>query len=1394
MSERPAADAGYDGSEIAIVGMAGRFPGAPDLDVFWRNLEQGVESITTFSHEELAQSGEDPKTLEDPGYVRSRPILEGVELFDAAFFGFSPREAEVLDPQLRLFLECAWTALEHAGHDTERFKGRISLFAGAGFSNYLVHNLYKNRPVMEAFGDQQSTIYNVQDSLVTMVGYKLNLKGICCAVQTFCSTSLVGVHLACQNLLNFESDLALAGGVNIYVPQKRGYLYEDGSILSRDGHCRAFAARADGTVFGNGLGIVVLRRLEDALKDGDTVHAVIRGSAVNNDGSLKVSFAAPGVVGQTEVVVEALSAADVDPATIGYVEAHGTGTRLGDPAEVSALTKAFRTGTDRRGYCALGSVKSNVGHLDAAAGVAGLIKVILSLLHGRIPPTLHFEAPNPAIDFASTPFYVNSTLLEWPRGAAPRRAGVSAFGVGGTNAHVVVEEAPEAARTPTARSHQLLVLSAKTPGALETAAHGLAAHLEAHPEMELADVAYTLQLGRRAFAERRIVVAGSLAEAVTGLRSASPLAATCHRRNPPVVALFGPEDGSPVNVGRELYERAKTFREAIGRCVDAAEGVGRPMVDALYPTAGREDAAAHALREQGLGPLATFAVEFALARLWESWGLRFETMTGDGVGALVAACLGETTDLPSAVRLAVRRGRPDAAGEALPSTGVRDAAAVWRELPADADRLCLDLGCGPVVVRAAAGAGGAKAAPRQSLASYAEVLRVLGQLWLAGVDVDWPALHAPERRRRAPLPTYPFERERFWVEPVDDAPPPPEERKPAEWLYRSVWKTALPAGGKEAGRQERSLVFLDSGGVGLRIAEHLRDGGSEVMTVSVGREFAGDPASGYTLDPRESRQYASLWGDLRSRQMVPQRVLHFWGLESLQEAASGPERFQRASDLGFYSLLNLVAARPEGPLALKVVTAGLHEVVGGEALAPEKAPLIPLCRVLVQEHHDLSCELIDVEPPAGDPGGLVEALLAELWSEDAEPVVAHRRGRRWLQDFERVPPAAQERSSPRVRAGGVYFITGGLGDVGFVLGLFLAHQSKAKLVLTGRSGLPPRERWAEWLETHQDETCVRIKKVQTLEALGAEVLVLRADASSASEMRAAVLAAQDRFGALRGVIHAAGELAPDTFRRVEDLGREACERQFAPKVQGLVALEEALRGQTLDFCLLTSSLSSVLGGVGYAAYAGANAFMDAFAARQHQRGERAWVSVDWDQWEFAGRTPAGPARQAQRDGAILKPEEGVAVFERVLRLRDVDRVVVSRGPLDARLERWVRLSAPEPASGPATGAMRPRPLLSSPYLAPENEQERVLAGIWQELLGIERVGIHDNFFELGGHSLFAARFLSRVRSALGVSLPLEAVFEAPTIAELAGRVAAVAWSDPRPPGTETTGERVEIEI
>ncbi|WP_071592438.1 type I polyketide synthase [Kamptonema formosum] len=432
---------------IAIIGMAGRFPGAKNVDEFWKNLRDGLESISFFSEEELKSSGIDESVICDPRYVKARAVLEDIELFDASFFGFNPREAEITDPQHRFFLESAWEALENAGYNSETYEGSIGVYAGTGsYNTYLLHNLYPNHKLRELVGDFQLMIANEKDFLSTRVSYKLNLKGPSVTVQTACSTSLVAISMACQSLLNYQCDMALAGGVSIGVNQKTGYFYKEGMILSPDGHCRAFDAKAQGTVSGSGVGIVLLKRLEEAIADGDYIHAVIKGCALNNDGAFKIGYTAPSIDGQAQAIADALALAEVHPETISYVEAHGTGTPLGDPIEIAALTQAFSAETKKKGFCAIGSVKTNIGHLDAAAGVTGLIKTVQALKHQLIPPSLHFEQPNPKIDFANSPFYVNTKLSEWKVGKTPRRAGVSSFGIGGTNAHVVLEEAPNLER------------------------------------------------------------------------------------------------------------------------------------------------------------------------------------------------------------------------------------------------------------------------------------------------------------------------------------------------------------------------------------------------------------------------------------------------------------------------------------------------------------------------------------------------------------------------------------------------------------------------------------------------------------------------------------------------------------------------------------------------------------------------------------------------------------------------------------------------------------------------------------------------------------------------------------------------------------------------------------
>ncbi len=644
--------------DIAIIGMAGRFPGAGNVEEFWQNLRQGVESIQRFSEEEVRAAGVSEQLLRQDRYVRAGSILDGVELFDADFFGITPREAETMDPQQRLFLECAWETIENGGYDPEEYPLPIGVFAGVSMNTYLPR-LY-GHPVIADSNNMQTQLGNDKDFISTRVSYKLGLTGPSLTVQTACSTSLVAVHLACQSLLAGECSMALAGGVSVRFPQKSGYLFQEGGIRSPDGHCRAFDARAAGTVGGSGMGLVLLKPLATALADGDAIYAVIKGSAINNDGALKVGYTAPSVNGQAAVIAEAHMMAGVSPETISYVEAHGTGTPLGDPIEVAALTQAFGQHDGRDHYCALGSVKTNIGHLDAAAGVAGLIKTVLSLKHEELAPSLHFELPNPEIDFEQGPFYVNAQLKPWQRANGwPRRAGISSFGIGGTNAHVVVEEAPVLDQDESALPDRwnLLVLSARDETALKAARERLADHLEQHPEQGLDDVAYTLQVGRRSFAHRAAMICRNTSEAIAALRGDKVISGEELRASKGVVFLFPGQGAQRVNMGRGLYEANGEFRRVVDQCAEVAAPIlGYDLRKVLYPSPGDEERAQRELRETALTQVALFTVEYALSEQLRVWGIQPAAMLGHSLGEYVAACVSGMFGIEQAVTLVAERG------------------------------------------------------------------------------------------------------------------------------------------------------------------------------------------------------------------------------------------------------------------------------------------------------------------------------------------------------------------------------------------------------------------------------------------------------------------------------------------------------------------------------------------------------------------------------------------------------------------------------------------------------------------------------------------------------------------------------------------------------------------
>lgn len=646
-------------SDIAIIAMNCRFPGARNVNQFWENLKNGVESIVSFTEDELRAAGVPDAEFNDPHYVKSGATLDDIELFDPAFFGFTPREAQSLDPQHRLFLESAWELLESAGYDVQSYNGSVGIYAGIATNNYLSAVL-SHGDLVDSLGRFAIRLSNDKDFLATNISYRLNLRGPSLTVQTACSTSLVAVHLACQSLFAGECDMAVAGGVSIEVPQKKGYLYSEGDILSPDGHCRAFDARAQGTINGSGVGTVLLKRLEDALGDRDHIHAVIRGTAINNDGSSKVGYTAPSVEGQIRVIRAAQTLAEVPAETISYVEAHGTGTSLGDPIEVAALTEAFRASTSKKSFCAIGSVKTNVGHLNTAAGVAGFIKTVLALRHKQIPASLNFETPNPAIDFENSPIYVNTKLRPWSV-PSPLRAGISSFGMGGTNAHVILQEAPERQPSGKSRLCQLLLLSARTENALAQASRNLAHHLKEDESASLADVAYTLQIGRKKFAHRQEFVCSNRNEAIEALeglhadRVRKDVAPEAVRG---VVFLFPGQGAQYVNMARQLYETEPVFSKVVDECCQQLKSLLRlDLRQVLFPEPNCADLSRGRLTQTAITQPALFVIEYALARLWMSWGVRPQVMIGHSIGEYVAACIAGTMSEEDALTLVCVRGQ-----------------------------------------------------------------------------------------------------------------------------------------------------------------------------------------------------------------------------------------------------------------------------------------------------------------------------------------------------------------------------------------------------------------------------------------------------------------------------------------------------------------------------------------------------------------------------------------------------------------------------------------------------------------------------------------------------------------------------------------------------------------
>jgi phthiocerol/phenolphthiocerol synthesis type-I polyketide synthase E len=1507
-SAKPVHSTGRWSEGIAIIGMSARFPRSRNVQEFWEHLLSGEILISEYSREELLHAGVDETTLASSNYVRRGSVIEDADYLDAEFFGLSRREAEITDPQHRVFLECAWEALEHSGYTGDG--KRVGVFAGVGMNTYLLQ-LLSNPAVAASVGGYQLMLGNDKDFMATRVAYKLNLRGPAVSVQAGCSTSLAAVHLACQSILTGECEMALAGGVSIAFPQGVGYPYIPGMILSPDGYCRPFDAAAQGTVPGRGAGIVVLKPLSQALADEDEIYAVIRGSAWNNDGAGKVGYTAPSIDGQSAVIRQALAAAGIAADRIGYVEAHGTATELGDPIEVAALNAVFAEANTQPSSCVLGALKANMGHADVAAGVAGLIKAALAVKTGVIPPTPNFHTANPFLELEDGPFFVSPSSVPWPR-QGDRWAGISSFGIGGTNVHVVLSSSPERAEHPAMPSPRIFPISARTSAALAKACEQLAHRLESGPSLAPEDVAATLQFGRRAFPHRRAVVGHECGELAATLRkSPKNREIITEDLGRDVVFLFPGQGEQFIGMAEALYRSDAAFRSTTdhGASILRSEYGLDPNV---WIHGGEITPALKAqLTETAIAQPVLFLLEYALAARWRSLAVEPSALLGHSLGELTAACVAGVFSFEDGVRLAAERGRLMArtpagamlavmlsaekligyieqdvwlAAENGPGISVAsglveaierlerrlaaervacvrlasrnafhtplmaEAAKAFRQkvdsvsrhtptLPwlsnvtgtwidaneaqssqywgnqilarvrftqnlsalANRRKFLLEVGPGDTLIGVARrqmptsitvpSLGGENRRDSDKII----FLKAAARAWECGVPLSWQALEPENRRRRVALPTYPFERQRYRINPATSAegksiekaaervifpasPDPASSAKRADissWFYAPSWQSTPPASvalPQHGSPVDCWLVLLDRSGLGEALAARLSETGTTIIAVRVAEEFTQSDKS-FAVNPAHAGDYEKLWQGIAHLGLRPSGLLNLWTTRAMKVPA-------------FESLLYLLqAARTQRQRfrQIEIVTDRLESVSGEAIEEVERAQVLGLVHAIPLEYAGVHCRAIDVQLSDDNVNQIAEQLLEEVQVPGPNLAIAYRGEGRWQQGW--IPAPLRESPASPFRRGGTYLITGGIGGIGYSVARYLLQQYHAHIVLTGRTALPPRTDWAAWMAEHGDDEQVsrRILRMQELERSGSEVRYVAADVASIDDMANVIAGVRKDFGRINGVLHAAG-IPGGGMMASQDLAETANIRR--PKVQGSIVLAELLRGVDLDFFALCSSVSAVVPVPSQSAYAAANIFQNYFARYCKQAWKLPAIAIGFDAWREVGMAadmvlPDGFEHvKKQRMETAMNPEEGIEVIRRVLSGWRGPQILGTTVSLDAVLAR----ASSQPSAGERETVL----------VQGHDEELAAVLEIWKDVLAAEEIVPTDNFFELGGHSLMGTMVATRIRDRFGVELTLRALFESPTpqaLAEIIRISREVPAAIP-----EFVGEREEFEF
>lgn len=1366
----------YNGLEIAVIGLSGRFPGANTIAAYWENLKNGVHSIQTFSEAELIEAGVDPKAINSEEYVKAKGYLESGNRFDAHFFDYTPLEAELMDPQMKVFHECIWEALEDAGYAAEVDQKLIGLFAGAS-PNHMWEGLMSLSGKSEAIGHWAATQLVDKDYLSLRIAHKLNLKGPALTIYTACSTSLVAVHMAAQSLLNGECDMALAGGVTVTLPGKSGYVYQEGMILSPDGKCKAFDANGKGIVGGDGAGVVVLKRLQDAIDDRDQIYAVIKGSAINNDGLQKSGFTAPSTLGQAEVIRTALKVAEVTPESVDYIECHGTGTPLGDPIELEALELAYQP--SQKHSCALGSVKANVGHLDSAAGIASFIKTVLSIKHRMLPPSLHFQTPNPHLNVIEKGFYINDKLTEWKKTHEPIRAGISAFGIGGTNAHVIIEEAPASPESSSGRKWQLILLSAKTEQALERYKQNVEDYMHANPDVRLEDIAYSLQVGRKHFPFRDVALCNpTVAEPVRF--SAGKCKAGLTKLNLPVIFVY--PDFSDDNWGDSEFE------EIVQLCQEEPT-VKRIIEQALLllnrQASDRADTlTTEHLREEKYGDVVRFILYYAITMLFREWGIKSEGTLGYGKGKLLVDCLTGGLSFEEAIFTLVDKPALDTFVHSENNRDISNPEAIYMFFGSTKDEHTSSKKMETDTIHIWL----------EKMNSYT-ILNALGTMWLYGNEIDWNEFYKHEQRNRVSLPTYSFEPQEFPVERdlfqfeqftsrhLNSESNTAKRREDIrKWFYVPAWESShLPSYAEGTYSHGATwLIFNDKTGLGETLSNELREHDVKYILVDQAEHFQKVATDHYMVNPQNPKELDRL---LENLEVVPEYICYLWAVTPPIE----PELavVDSSQQLFLYNLLQIAqyigSKAGNKDTRLQIVTNGLYSVTQEEQICPMKAVLLGASKIIPYEYPGSKVCTVDIELSEGNNlknSYMASNLIREFHFDFPHKQVAYRGKSRWIESVREPILVKHPGKLALLKENLVCLITGGLGGMGFAMAEYLARQYKARLVLVGRSPFPPRQEWEQWLKEKPDHRLSNtIRTILSLEKAGAMINVYSVDISDYSSMQKVIHEAEAQFGPITGILHTAG--VPDYAGVIQRRTKEMTDPILLPKVQGTIVLDTLFMGRTLDFFLLFSSIGNYIYGrkFGQVGYNAANEFLDAFVAYRLQNRPGFTASINWNDWAQVGMSVTameknrGMNRQVneqQFEEEAITPQNGVEVLQYILE-NQFTRAIVSVLDLPALMEESNQLREESILEKEAAVAAQTEliPAKISSAMLSEAELEQTIADIWRSVLGTTSIGSDEDFFSLGGDSLKAITIIALLYKKLDVKLPLPTFFNKPTIGDIA---------------------------